>query len=227
MADEKLEKDPVMDVEETLSKAEQYIEQNQKSLLVIVAALVVLVGGYFGWKTFYLDEAEKEAAAAMFKAEKYFEMDSLDLAINGKGEVLGFQQIVDEYGITSSGNLAEYYLGVCYLKKGEFEKAIEHLGEYDGKDQIVASIATGGIGDANIELGNADKAISFYIRAAEQHPNKFTSPIYLKKAALAYEDKGEYENAIKLYEQIRSDYFSSDDAKDIEKYIARAKAKKN
>jgi len=52
----------------------------------------------------------------MFFAEQYFEKDSLKLAMNGDGTNPGFIQIIDEYGSTKSGNLARYYLGICYLK---------------------------------------------------------------------------------------------------------------
>ena len=134
MASEKDE--TIIDVEKAYSRIEQYIIDNQKSLSIIVAAIVVLVGGFFAWKYLYVAEQEKTANAEMFYAEKYFEQDSLDYALNGNNEHKGFIQIADEYGITKAGNLAEYYAGICYLKKGEYENAIEHLSAFDSDDQI-------------------------------------------------------------------------------------------
>ncbi len=221
---QKLKEEPIIDVEEAFSKTELYIEQNKKSLSIITIVIVALVGGYFAYKYWYVAGEETKARTEMFKAENYFEKDSLNKAINGDGVSSGFLQIVNDYGITPSGNLAEYYLGICYLKKGQYEDAIEHLQEFDSKDQIVAPIATGAIGDANMELGKIDEAITYYLKAVEQSNNSFTTPIYLKKAALANEEKKSYANAVKLYERIKNEFGETSEGKEIEKYIARAKA---
>ncbi|MGQ0829771.1 MAG: tetratricopeptide repeat protein [Bacteroidota bacterium] len=216
--------EPIVDVEQAFSKTEAYIEENKQSLMIILGVVVALVGGYFAYKYWYVAGEETLARAAMFKAEQYFEKDSLDKAMNGDGVALGFSQIVEDYGVTPSGNLAEYYLGVCLLKKGQYEEAIAHLQEFDGDDQMVAPVATGSIGDAHLELGRTDEAITFYLKAAEQSVNNFTTPIYLKKAAMANEDKGNYADAVKLYERIKNEFAETIEGKEMDKYIGRAKA---
>jgi len=217
--------EPIVDVVEAFSKTELYIEQNKKSLIIILTAIVALVAGYFAYKYLYVANEEEKASAEMFKAEQFFEKDSLDKAINGDDATAsaGFAQIVEDYGITPSGNLAHYYLGISYLKKGQFQEAIDHLQEFDGKDQIVGPTATGAIGDAYMELGNTEEAISYYLKAAEQNPNKFTSPLFIKKAAIANESKGNYADAVKLYERIKNEYSETTEGKEMDKYIARAK----
>ena len=215
--------EPIVDVEGALTKTELYIEQNKKNLITIATVIVAIVGGYFAYKYWYIAGEETKARAEMFKAEDYFGKDSLDKAINGDGVASGFTQIIEDYGSTPSGNLAQYYLGMSLLKKGQFEEAIEHLKEFDGKDQIVAPQATGAIGDAYMELGNVDEALIYYLKAAEQNVNTFNSPIFLKKAAMANEDKGNYADAVKLYERIQNEFSETAEGKDIEKYISRAK----
>jgi tetratricopeptide (TPR) repeat protein len=216
--------EPIVDVEQAFSKTELYIEQNKKSLGIILGAIVVLVGGYFAYKYWYVAGEETKARAEMFVAEDYFGKDSIDYAMNGdKNGSVGFIQIVEDYGITPSGNLAEYYLGICYLKKGQFEEAISHLESFNGKDQIVAPLATAAIGDAHMELGKVDDAITFYLKAAEQNNNLFDSPICLKKAGLAYEEKQNYADAIKIYERIRNEYAETTEGREMDKFIARAK----
>ena len=153
----------IIDVAEVYSKTERYIEENQKSLSVIVGAIVVIVGLYFGYQKLYIGPLEEEAQSQMYVAERYFEKDSLNLAINGDGNYLGFLDIIDEYGATPSGNLAHYYLGICYLKVGQYEDAIEYLSSFDSDDIMVSSIATGAIGDAYMELGEIQDAVTYYI----------------------------------------------------------------
>lgn len=220
---QEIKDEPIVDVEQAFSKTELYIEQNKKSLMIISFVIVALVGGYFAYKYWYVAGEETKARSEMFKAEDYFGKDSLNKAMNGDGVALGFTQIVDEYSITPSGNLAEYYLGICYLKKGQYEDAITHLKEFNGTDQIVGPQATGAIGDAYMELGKTDEAITFYLKAAEQNTNNFTTPIFLKKAAMANEDKANYADAVKLYERIKNEFAETTEGKDMEKYISHAK----
>ena len=70
MAEQKEE--PMVDVTETISKAEHYLEENKKSLSIIGSAIVVLVGGYFAWTKLYIAPLEEEAQSQMFMAERYF-----------------------------------------------------------------------------------------------------------------------------------------------------------
>ena len=155
-------------------------------------------------------------------AEKYFETDSFNLALNGDGQYLGFIDIASDYSGTSAGNLANYYAGICHLNLGDNESAIDLLSSFNANDEIVSSIAFGGIGDAYMNLGDSDKAISFYEKAAKNSNNKFTTPIYLKKAALAHESNGDYRIALGHYEKIKAEYGETREAADIDKYITRA-----
>jgi len=223
MAEQKEE--PIVDVQETIGKAERYIEENKKSLSIIVGAVVVLVGGYFAWTKLYLAPLEEEAQGQMFMAERYFEKDSLDKAINGDGQFYGFKDIIENYGLTSSGNLAHMYLGLCYLHKGQFEDAVSELKEFDGDDMMLGPISIGAIGDAYSELGKTDDAIEQYIKASETNKNDFTTPVYLMKAATLYESQNKYAEAVKIYEQLKTDFSEAREGRDVEKYISRAKAK--
>jgi len=212
-------------VEGALSKTEQFIEDNQKILMIIMIAILAVVGIYMGYKKFYLAPLEEEALSQMFVAEQYFEKDSLTLALNGDGMYLGFLDIADEYSATRSGDLANYYAGVCYLKLGQFEDAIDYLEDFSGDDKMVNPIATGGIGDAHRELGDHEKAISYYLEAAEKGNNDFITPLYLMKAARTYEFLNDYQKALEIFERIEKEYPKSGEGRKIEKFITRAKLK--
>jgi len=227
MSKKKIEENPTgfQSVENALSKTEQYIEENQKSLTIILLAIVVVVGGYLGYKKFYLEPANREAQESMYVAENYFEQDSFLLALEGDGANYGFLDVVDEYGITKTGNLAHYYAGICYMRTGDFEEAIDHLEKFDGEDIMVGSLALGAIGDCNLELGNKEEAALLYNKAAIRKKNSFTSPIFLKKAGMVYEDLGELDKAMKAYTEIKKEYPESEEGKVIDKYIAALEVK--
>lgn len=217
-------KDPtpgVETVDTVLSRTEQYIEDNQKSLTIIVGAIALVVALYLGYKKFYLAPMELEASSQMFGAEQYFAKDSFNLALYGDGNHAGFLDIIDDYGLTNPGNLSHYYAGICYLHMDEFEEAIKHLKKFDSKDIIVSSIAYGAIGDAYVELEEYEKAIDFYEKAADKNENQFSTPIYLKKAGLAYEKIGDYDKALKSYKQIEKEYPETQEGRTIAPYITR------
>lgn len=212
-------------VEEALSKSEKFIEKNQKILTIIIGAAVVIVLGVFAFQKLFIAPREKAAQGQMFMAQKYFEEDSLNKALNGDANFPGFLDIIDNYSMTKSANLAKYYTGIIYLKQGKFEDAITYLKKFDSKDEFVGPMATGSIGDAYMELGQKDKAIEYYLEAAKQKDNDLTSPLYMMRAALVYEDQGKFDKAVELYEKIQKEHTRSAEARDIDKYIAEAKAK--
>jgi len=161
----------------------------------------------------------------MFMAENYFEQDSFKLALEGDGANFGFLDVIDEYSVTKTANLAHYYAGICYMRTGKFEEAIEQLEKFDAEDIMLGTISLGAIGDCYLELGNKDEAASFYMKAGARKKNAFTSPIYLKKAGLVLEDMEQYEKALKAYQTIRNDYPTSDEGKIIDKYITALEIK--
>jgi tetratricopeptide (TPR) repeat protein len=224
MAKSKKDDNPqgMKNVEETLSKTEQFLEQNYKPLLIGLAAVVVLVG-LFWLAKLYLTNRNDEAQSQMYQAQKYLELDSINLALNGDGNYLGFLDIAKEYKFTKAGNLARYGAGICNLHLGNYQEAIDFLDKYSKKDKVIGSIALGATGDAYVELGNTGKGLTKYLEAADFAGNSFNTPLFLMKAAELYELDGKYSDALKLYEQIKEKYPTSTEGSTIDKYIARAK----
>jgi tetratricopeptide (TPR) repeat protein len=224
MAKNKKDENPqtISNVEETLTRTEHFLEENYKSLLIGLGVIIVLVG--IGWLgKLYLNKRNDEAQSQIFQAEKYFASDSIKLALNGDGNYLGFIDINKDYKLTRSGNLASYYAGICYLKLGEYQEAINYLDKYSKKDKVIGSIAIGATGDAYVELGDLDKGIAKYIEAADYADNSFNTPLFLMKAGELYELKGNFAEALKLYERIELKYPESTEGTAIDKYIARVK----
>lgn len=217
------QQDRLQGVESALSKTEQFIEDNQKTLTIITLVIVLIVVGYLGVKRFIVDPTENEAQSQMFVAEQYFERDSFNLALYGDGNYFGFLDIIDEYRITKAANLAHYYSGVSFLRLGDFETAIEYLKKFESNDHMLAPLTEGALGDAYLELGDKTEALKHYEKAYDMKENEFLNPIYLLKAGQVYEDLGDYQKALVRYERIKSNYPESQEGRNIEKYITRAK----
>lgn len=215
--------DRMVAVEEALGRTEQFIEKNQNILMYAIIGIIVVVLGYFGYQRLYISPMESNAQEEIFMAQKYFEMDSLYRALNGDGNALGFLDIIDDYGATKSGNLARYYAGICYLKMGNFEEAIDYLEDYDPVDQVVGPMALGALGDAWLELNEPDKAVGYYMDAANENNNDFTTPMFLYKAGMTYEILGEYDDALQAYDRIYREYYRSAEGRTIERNIAEMK----
>ena len=212
-------------VEEALTRTERVLEKHQKNILTGISVIIIIVLGYFAFQKYYLEPKEKDASEQMWMAEKYFGMDSLQLALDGDGNYYGFIDIIDEYGVTKSANLANNYAGICYLRLGQYEDAIDYLGDFSSDDQILAPMALGAIGDAYMELGETSKAASYYLDAANKEDNAFTAPVFIQKAAWAYELEENYSKALQLQNRLKKDFANTAEGRDAEKYIALLEAK--
>ncbi|MFW5823208.1 MAG: tetratricopeptide repeat protein [Tangfeifania sp.] len=226
MAKKKAQQDDNLhELESALTKTERFIEENQKPITYAVGALILVVVAYLGFNKFYLEPREEEAQSQMFMAESYFEKDSFNLAINGDGNYLGFLDIIDEYGMTKSANLANYYTGISYLYLGQYEDALYYLKDFDTKDILLGPVAEGAKGDAELELGNTDAALKHYRKAYTMSDNELTSPVYMMKAANLLESIDELEDALAIYKEIKEKYPDSNEGRNIEKYISRVEIK--
>jgi len=209
---------------EQLNKTEQFLEQNRKLVLIVGGAIAAVVGFYFlynYWTTGRNDTAQKE----LFQAVYYFEADSLDKALNGDGNSYGFLQIIDKYSMTDAANLSHYYAGASYLKKGEYQSAIDHLGKFSASDLLIQGRAYGLIGDAYMESDDYNTAVKFYEKAAGYNANEHMSPAYLIKAAIAYEELKDYKSAYKCYNTIVEEYTNSSEYQTARKHKARLQSK--
>jgi len=209
-------------IDETLTKAEVFIVKNQRTILIVIGIVIVAVLGYFGYQKYVIVPKTQEAQEQIFMAQQFFAADSLDKALYGDGNNLGFLDIISDYGNTKPGNLANYYAGICFLKKGQYDQAIDYLEDFDSDDEMVGPMASGAIGDAYLELGDKEKAVAYYLEAANENENNFTTPLFLKKAGEVYELMGRYDDALDVYNRIKEKYPQSEEGRTIEKNIGRA-----
>jgi tetratricopeptide (TPR) repeat protein len=207
-------------LQEKLVGAEHWLERNSKLVGGLAVLLALVVAGYFGFE-YYKTSQNADAQREMFQAIYYFEADSLDKALQGNGNDLGFLSIIEEYGVTDAANLANFYAGTIYLKQGKFNVARLYLEDFSSKDLLVQARAYSLIGDTYMEESNFEQAASFYNKAANYKPNKFFSPVYLMKEALAYEKANKPGEAIAIYDKIITQYWDSSEVQNAKRYKNR------
>ncbi|ERM84047.1 cytochrome C biosynthesis protein [Rhodonellum psychrophilum GCM71 = DSM 17998] len=207
-------------IAERLNRGETFIKKNSKIFGGILIAGILVIAGVLFYQINKQNQ-NKKAQAEMFQAVYYFEQDSTDLALNGDGSNPGFLKIVDQYSGTAAANLSHFYIGAIYLSEGKFKESIDHMKKFSADDYFVQARAYALLGDANLELGNTKEAISFYKKAADEKENKYFTPRYLSKLAIAYEEAGDFDNAVKTYSIIEDKYFESFEFTAARKHKAR------
>lgn len=224
MSKKKDQKKEILESPEVLAEkfhaAEGWIEEHSRVVFGVIVVVLLVIGGYFGYQ-YYLNSQDNEAQRQMFQAVYYFEADSLDLALNGDGNNLGLVDIADEYGHTDAGNLASFYAGASYLKQGKYELARLYLEDFKSDDLLIQARAYSLIGDTYMEEENFEQAASFYKKAANYKPNKFYTPTYLMKEALAYEKMNDTQKAKEAYQTIIDNYWESTEFQNARKFIAK------
>jgi tetratricopeptide (TPR) repeat protein len=202
-----------------------FFEEKQQLLAYVGGGLVVVIGVAMFVFAKWLPDRNVAAQKASFRAELAFAKDSFALALNGNGaDVKGFLEIGNKFSFTKTANLSHYYAGICYLNLKQYDNAVKYLGKFNTSDPILGAVRYSALGDAYSELGKMDDAISNYEKAASFSANEVYTPYFLLKAALANENQKQYGDAKELLEKIKTNYPTSDEGRDIEKYLARVNA---
>ncbi|HEY8398723.1 MAG TPA: tetratricopeptide repeat protein [Flavihumibacter sp.] len=215
---------PVQSVEpnEIVDKVTGFWEKNSKNILIALAAIVVIAGGIFGYKYLVAEPAERKANDAIFRAQQYFQQDSLDLALNGDATNPGFLKIIDKHSGTPAANLSKFYAGAIYLRQGDFAKAEKYLKEFSTSSPQISARAKSLLADAYAEQGKNEEAAKLYREAAGIfEKDEFNSAEYLFRAGFLYESMGKNKEAIEAYKLIKEKYPRSERGFEVEKYLAR------
>ena len=212
-----------VDFTEVKPQGPTWFEQNSQLVFGIIAACLLIALGIFLYAKLIAEPARAEAAADMWRAEQFFEQDSFQVALQGRaGSTLGFLDIIEDHGSTPSGNLANYYAGICYLQLGQYDAAISYLEDFDADGTLLPATKAGAIGDAYAQKGELEKAEDYYEEALDEaDDNLVTAPYFLKKLGLLRERNGDKAAANELYSRIREEFANSEQAADIDKFIAR------
>jgi tetratricopeptide (TPR) repeat protein len=208
---------------EVVDQLTGFWNQYGKKIGASVAIIMVAIAGYYAYQRFLVQPKEKAASEALFKAQDYFEKDSLGVALNGDNSGSnGFLKVISKYSGTKAANLAHYYAGYTFLRQGDFKNAEKHLKEFSTSSPMVSARAKSLLADAYSEQGKDADAARLYVEAGNLVPkDDFFSPQYLTRAAFVYEKMGKTKEAADIIKSIKEKYPTYRGDVDIDKYAGK------
>jgi tetratricopeptide repeat-containing domain protein len=214
-------------LDDKAGRAEAWVQKNQRTILGVIAAVVVLGFGYLFYQQFVSSPREKEASNELsyplqtfndaLNAQTTKDRDSLfTLSLNGANGRYGFLDILKNYSGTKASNIANYSAGMAYLQLNKYKEAITYLDKFNSDDEILSALALGNIGDAFSQLKQYKEALDYYTKAFKKSKNSLTAPIYLKKAGQTAVELKDFSQAVGYFEQIKENYPKSEEARTID-----------
>lgn len=196
------------DSDQVVERAKDFWEKNGRSILMVLGAVIVIVGGWLAYKYLIKEPKEEKAQEAIWKAQDYFADDSLKQALSGDRQFAGMEKIASQYSGTKAGNLAKYYAGAIALRSGDNNKAVQYLKDFSTDAKQVQARAYKLLGDAYANLGKNSDALDNYKKAAHEfEKDELDAGEYLYFAgffaARVMNDKKE---AIELFKELKSKY---------------------
>ncbi len=199
-------------LEHTAQRAEGFLEKNAKTLGYVFGGLILLAVGYFAYLRFYQEPRNKEASKEIAQADTYFSQDSMALALNGSaGSYMGYEEISDNFGGTTIGNLAKYKAAIALYETGDYEGALNKFKKFNAKEEALKAMRQGGIGDCQVQLGEKEKGLEAYEKAVNASNLEVLQSLYTRKAAIVALDLGMFDRGLKTIEMFEKNYPNSRD----------------
>jgi len=219
-------------LDESASKSEEWVSENQNYILGVIGIVAVAVLGYLAYNQFVSKPKEINAQNELYYPQQYFnqalesatEKDSLfTLSLNGAEGKYGFLDIIEEYSGTKAANVSNYSAGMAYLNMQKYKEAISYLEDFSSDDAILGALAKGGIGDAFAQLNQPEDALGYYEKAVSHNTNEYTTPKFLYKAGIVALELDKKDKALGFFERIKEDFSKSTEAKTIDVFIGMSK----
>ncbi len=210
---------------EAMNKTEFFFEKNGRKMTYVFLVLLVLAALVYGYRVLIVHPRVEKAAEMISEAQNRFDAENPDFeqALLGDANGAGFLDVIEKYGSTPSGNLAKHYAGICYLRTGDLENAAKYLAKFSPLKGIPGAIVNaqnyGLQGDVAVERQDYAAAVKFYDKAVKAADNNMTAPMYLRKAGLAEQARGNDDKAAAYYEEILTSYPASMEAREAEKLL--------
>ncbi len=201
-------------VDELYSGTEAFLEKNRKTITAVLVGIVGVFTGFYAFNYLYQEPKEAEAGRAAIQAELFVDIDSLERAVLGNGEFMGFEEIASVHSGTKVAQRAHFFCGVYYRDiKKDYQAALDHFKQADFSDDAMSVALTGCIGDMYVDLGNLEEGASWLEKAAREangsKSRDYSAPLFNLKAAKVYIELGKNDKAISLLKSTTDNFDNS------------------
>ena len=209
---------------ELYARALLFYEEHRRVAQGIGVALLVLVLAIPGY-IYYHQQQEEAANQRLGQVLPVYEQGNYQQALDGTSNQAGLLTIADDYSNTNAGNLAAFYAANALYELEEYDRALTYFQRFEKGENFIGASAYAAQAAIHENKGNFGRAGELYEQAASQYQNKLTAPRFLLSAGQAYEEAGQYETAMNMYQRIQDEYPDSNQASNAERYMARAKVR--
>ncbi|WPD21460.1 MAG: tetratricopeptide repeat protein [Candidatus Electrothrix aestuarii] len=170
-----------------------FLQQNQRKIwtvVIIVAAVVIVTSLYDTYRTYSLNKAAKAYDAA--------------LLLEGEQRVAALNKVKDEYSSTPSGVWSQIQLAHIDQEAGKYKEALERLEGLNselGEDDLLKPLALANLGALYEQNKELDKAVGAY--EALQKKQGF-EPLALSSLGRIYETMDKKDQAVATYQRYMS-----------------------
>jgi tetratricopeptide (TPR) repeat protein len=200
----------------TTSSAHWAEEHRQKTIIAGVAVVILIlaiVGGYT-----YYQSRSTAAATAFGAAMEVYQTPLVNPAqpvppgmktfLTAKARAAAantqFQQVADQYGLTSSGKLAEYFVGATYMDQGQNGPAEDALKKVStGWNTDIAALGKSALAALYQQSGQDAKAIDLYNQLIKGHAATVPPSLAQLQLAELYQTEGKTEQARQIYADLK------------------------
>lgn len=221
------------DLNDSLTRVEQKVQNNKKLILYICIGALALVLLVFGYIYLIHKPSVNKANTAYGVADNKdltFQMQSMQLDSAGRvAEMAAVTKAYEEAARKGGdgGNNATIMAAVYNFKSGQYQKALDLLKDYDRNDKIIAATSMALEGDCYVNLDKFDDAIKAFQKAAKiAQGNPTLEPYCLLKEATVQRHKGNFTAEAELYKKIIETYpeYAQMTGENYEAYYQRALA---
>ncbi len=200
-----------------------FYAKNKKNVQIAGGALVVIIGGWLAYQFLYLNPRNKEANEALWRVEQWVELDSMNWVLQGNGEFIGAEELMNKYSGTVAAEKAKYYAACAKRNNGDFQGALDLFKDVDFNDNTVGVQAIGNAGDMYVELGQLDDAADWLQKAAKKAMSADSkdalAPVYLMKAARVQVERQDFAAAKELLQEVVDNFKRSQEIGEAQKML--------
>ena len=207
------------EIREKFVSGVESVASHQQALWLVVAALLVVALGVFGWTTYAQRETAKASAALddgmkVFQARVRAASDPADPTeltyVDEKNKYSDadkkFLAAANQYGRTKPGQMARYYAALCEAQLKQYPEAEKNLSQIiSGGDENLASLAKLQLASVYLQENKGAQAVDLYKQLSDK-PTIFVPKATAMLALADYYRKTDPAQATKLYNDVKKEF---------------------